>query len=98
MAQQSFLSAVIGVPHKDFGKAVAAVIFAKDGVMISAQDISNSIKDDLARFKQPKRIEFAEILPRNAMGKVQKNFLRAAYGGFFQESAPKGQTEHSKEN
>ena len=77
-------SAVIGVPHKDFGEAVVAVIVAQNGVVISAQDISNSIKDDLARFKQPKRIEFAEILPRNAMGKVQKNVLREAYDGVFQ--------------
>ena len=61
-----------------------AVIVAQNGVVISAQDISNSIKDDLARFKQPKRIEFAEILPRNAMGKVQKNVLREAYDGVFQ--------------
>ncbi|MCH9786066.1 MAG: malonyl-CoA synthase [Gammaproteobacteria bacterium] len=77
-------SAVIGVPHKDFGESVVAVIVAQNGVVISAQDISNSIKDDLARFKQPKRIEFAEILPRNAMGKVQKNVLREAYDGVFQ--------------
>jgi malonyl-CoA/methylmalonyl-CoA synthetase len=77
-------SAVIGVPHKDFGEAVVAVIVAQDGAEISAQDISNAIKDDLARFKQPKRIEFVEILPRNAMGKVQKNALREAYDGVFQ--------------
>ncbi|MGV6888413.1 malonate--CoA ligase [Rhodophyticola sp. SM2404] len=77
-------SAVIGVPHKDFGEAVVAVIVAQDGVEISAQDISNSIKDDLARFKQPKRIEFVQALPRNAMGKVQKNVLREAYDGVFQ--------------
>ncbi len=77
-------SAVIGVPHRDFGEAVVAVIVAQNGVVISAQDISNSIKDDLARFKQPKRIEFVEILPRNAMGKVQKNVLREAYDGVFQ--------------
>ena len=77
-------SAVIGVPHKDFGEAVVAVIVAQDGVEISAKDVSNMIKDNLARFKQPKRIEFAEILPRNAMGKVQKNVLREAYDGVFQ--------------
>ena len=77
-------SAVIGVPHKDFGEAVMAVIVAQDGVEISAKDVSNMIKDNLARFKQPKRIEFVQALPRNAMGKVQKNVLREAYDGVFQ--------------
>ncbi|MFK7837293.1 MAG: malonyl-CoA synthase [Sulfitobacter sp.] len=77
-------SAVIGVPHKDFGEAVVAVIVAQDGVEVSAKDVSNMIKDNLARFKQPKRIEFVQALPRNAMGKVQKNVLREAYDGVFQ--------------
>ena len=77
-------SAVIGVPHKDFGEAVVAVIVAQDGVEISAKDVSNMIKDNLARFKQPKSIEFVQALPRNAMGKVQKNVLREAYDGVFQ--------------
>ncbi len=77
-------SAVIGVPHKDFGEAVVAIIVAQDGVEISAKDVSNMIKDNLARFKQPKRIEFVQALPRNAMGKVQKNVLREAYDGVFQ--------------
>ncbi len=77
-------SAVIGVPHKDFGESVVAVIVAQDGVEISAKDVSNMIKDNLARFKQPKRIEFVQALPRNAMGKVQKNVLREAYDGVFQ--------------
>jgi malonyl-CoA/methylmalonyl-CoA synthetase len=77
-------SAVIGVPHKDFGEAVVAVIVAQDGVEISAEDVSNMIKDNLARFKQPKSIEFVEALPRNAMGKLQKNALREAYDGVFQ--------------
>ena len=77
-------SAVIGVPHKDFGEAVVAVIVAQDGVEISAKDVFNMIKDNLARFKQPKSIEFVQALPRNAMGKVQKNVLREAYDGVFQ--------------
>ena len=77
-------SAVIGVPHKDFGEAVVAVIVAQDGVEISAKDVSNMIKDNLARFKQPKSIEFVQALPLNAMGKVQKNVLREAYSGVFQ--------------
>ncbi|MDB2522084.1 malonyl-CoA synthase [Planktomarina temperata] len=77
-------SAVIGVPHKDFGEAVVAVIVAQDGVEISAKDVSNMIKDNLARFKQPKSIEFVQALPRNAMGKVQKNVLREVYDEVFQ--------------
>ena len=60
-----------------------AVIVAQDGVKISAKDVSNMIKDNLARFKQPKSIEFVQALPLNAMGKVQKNVLREAYDGVF---------------
>lgn len=77
-------SAVIGVPHPDFGEAVVAVIVAQAGAEISAQDILSGIKDKLAQFKQPKHIEFVDSLPRNAMGKVQKKALRAVYDGVFQ--------------
>ncbi|MGJ8583479.1 MAG: malonate--CoA ligase [Marinosulfonomonas sp.] len=76
-------SAVIGVPHPDFGEAVVAVVVAQSGAATSAADIMTGIKDDLARFKQPKRIEFVKSLPRNAMGKVQKNALREIYAGTF---------------
>ena len=76
-------SAVIGVPHPDFGEAVVAVVVAQSGAETSSADIMAGIKDDLARFKQPKRIDFVESLPRNAMGKVQKNVLREMYAGTF---------------
>jgi malonyl-CoA/methylmalonyl-CoA synthetase len=76
-------SAVIGVPHADFGEAVVAVVVARIGAETSAAKIMTGIKDDLARFKQPKRIKFVESLPRNAMGKVQKNTLREMYAGIF---------------
>jgi malonyl-CoA/methylmalonyl-CoA synthetase len=76
-------SAVIGVPHADFGEAVVAVVVAQGGAETSAADIMTGLKDDLARFKQPKRIDFVESLPRNAMGKVQKNVLREMYAGTF---------------
>lgn len=76
-------SAVIGVPHPDFGEAVVAVIVAQDGAEISAQEISFGIKDNLAGFKQPKRIKFVKALPRNAMGKVQKKALREVYAAEF---------------
>ncbi|SIT82238.1 malonyl-CoA/methylmalonyl-CoA synthetase [Yoonia rosea] len=76
-------SAVIGVPHPDFGEAVVAVVVVQNGAKTSAADIMTGIKDDLARFKQPKRIEFVKSLPRNAMGKVQKKALREEYDGTF---------------
>ncbi|WP_282159374.1 malonate--CoA ligase [Shimia thalassica] len=77
-------SAVIGVPHKDFGEAVVAVIVAQKGAAPMAEDISNGINHKLARYKQPKCIKFLDALPRNTMGKVQKNALREAYDTVFQ--------------
>ena len=78
-------SAVIGVPHPDFGEAVVAVIVAQDGAVISGQDILTGLKENLARFKQPKHIAFDKTLPRNAMGKVQKKALREQYDKTFQQ-------------
>jgi len=76
-------SAVIGVPHTDFGEAVVAVV-VKDGPLdIEAHDIMTSLADSLAKFKQPKEIIFLETLPRNTMGKVQKNQLRNTYKTLF---------------
>jgi malonyl-CoA/methylmalonyl-CoA synthetase len=71
-------SAVIGVPHADFGEAVVAVIVA-DGNAPTAEDVIAHCKTQLANFKVPKRVEIIEILPRNAMGKVQKNLLRERF-------------------
>ncbi|MDN3638817.1 malonyl-CoA synthase [Simiduia curdlanivorans] len=71
-------SAVIGVPHADFGEAVLAVIVA-DGQAPSAEHIIQHCKTQLANFKVPKRVEFVATLPRNAMGKVQKNILREQF-------------------
>ncbi|MDO9246507.1 MAG: malonyl-CoA synthase, partial [Phenylobacterium sp.] len=72
-------SAVIGLPHPDFGEAVAAVVIGSgdEAAMIA------TLRESLASFKAPKRIFFVEDLPRNAMGKVQKNLLRATYAGTF---------------
>ncbi|MEC9252330.1 MAG: AMP-binding protein, partial [Pseudomonadota bacterium] len=67
-------SAVIGVPHPDFGEAVIAVV-ASD-IDIGLGDVTAVLTDKLARFKQPKRLLRVDELPRNAMGKVQKNTLR----------------------
>lgn len=76
-------SAVIGAPHQDFGEAVVAVIVAQPGATLTAEDISSGIKDKLARYKHPKCIKFVEALPRNTMGKVEKNALRKAYDRVF---------------
>ena len=76
-------SAVFGVPHTDFGEGVVALVVCHQGQQISEEDILLSLKETLARFKQPKRIFFAENLPRNVMGKVQKNILREQYKDLF---------------
>jgi malonyl-CoA/methylmalonyl-CoA synthetase len=74
-------SAVIGLPDADFGEAVAAVVVREKGATIDEAAIRDALQTRLAKFKWPKQIVFAEDLPRNAMGKVQKNILRATYGG-----------------
>jgi malonyl-CoA/methylmalonyl-CoA synthetase len=75
-------SAVIGVPHPDFGEAVAAVIVAKPGEAPTECEVVAAMKERLANFKVPKRVYFVDDLPRNAMGKVQKNVLRERYASF----------------
>jgi len=75
-------SAVIGVPHRDFGEAVVAVIVRSDD-RLEATAVEAALAGQLARFKQPKAILFAEALPRNSMGKVQKAELRKAHAGLF---------------
>ncbi len=72
-------SAVIGLPHADFGEAVTAVVVRQPGSDLGEADILAALSEKLARFKQPKRIIFVADLPRNAMGKVQKNVLREEY-------------------
>jgi malonyl-CoA/methylmalonyl-CoA synthetase len=72
-------SAVIGVPHRDFGEGVTAVVVAKPGEAPSEADILAGLDGHLARYKQPKRVVFVDALPRNVMGKVQKNQLRERF-------------------
>lgn len=74
-------SAVIGLPHADLGEAVTAVVVASRGAQSSEVDIIAAVRDQLAGFKVPKRVFIVADLPRNAMGKVQKNILRKQYGG-----------------
>ena len=75
-------SAVIGVPHPDLGEAVVAVVTRTDPALDEAA-LLDALQSGLARFKQPRRILFAEALPRNAMGKVQKAALREVHGQLF---------------
>ena len=77
-------SAVIGLPHRDFGEAVTAVVVRVPGAAVDEFAIREALEGRLARFKQPKRVLFVEALPRNAMGKVQKAALREAYKGTYQ--------------
>ncbi|HUP30444.1 MAG TPA: AMP-binding protein, partial [Usitatibacter sp.] len=72
-------SAVVGVPHPDFGEAVTAVVVPRGGVVPREADLIAALKARLANFKVPKRVYVVEELPRNAMGKVQKNVLRDRY-------------------
>ena len=75
-------SAVVGVPHPDFGEAVTAVLVPRPGVPAPTEaEVIAWLKSRLANFKVPKRVFLVEELPRNTMGKVQKNVLRERYSG-----------------
>ncbi|MBN8533818.1 MAG: malonyl-CoA synthase [Rhizobiales bacterium] len=76
-------SAVIGLPHKDFGEGVTAVVVPVKGAALSEKDILAAIEQRLAKFKQPKRVIVVDELPRNTMGKVQKNVLRETYRDLY---------------
>jgi len=76
-------SAVFGVPHPDFGEGVTAAVVAKPGAVLSEEAIIDSVKARLARYKVPKRIFVVDELPRNTMGKVQKNALRKAFAAIY---------------
>ena len=72
-------SAVIGVPHADFGEAVVAVVVGRPGAQIDEAAMIGTLKARIANFKVPKRVHVVEELPRNTMGKVQKNVLRQQF-------------------
>jgi malonyl-CoA/methylmalonyl-CoA synthetase len=75
-------SAVIGVPHRDFGEAVVAVVVPSDSALDTGS-ISASLAMRIAKFKQPKAVILADALPRNTMGKVQKAELRKTHADLF---------------
>ena len=76
-------SAVIGLPHPDFGEAVAAVVVGARDAAPAPEAIVEKLRGQIANFKVPKRVWVVDELPRNAMGKVQKNLLRQRYAATF---------------
>ena len=76
-------SAVIGAPHPDFGEGVVAVVVARPGAKPDAAALIAALKSRIANFKVPKHLFVVDDLPRNTMGKVQKNLLRDKHKGLF---------------
>jgi malonyl-CoA/methylmalonyl-CoA synthetase len=76
-------SAVVGVPHPDFGEAVVAVVVPRAGARVEPEAVIAALRAAIAHFKVPKHVRVAEALPRNAMGKVQKTLLREELAGVF---------------
>ena len=76
-------SAVIGVPHPDFGEGVVAVVVITKAAQLDDKQIIAHLADRLAKFKQPKHVFIVDDLPRNTMGKVQKNLLRDQHKYIF---------------
>jgi malonyl-CoA/methylmalonyl-CoA synthetase len=76
-------SAVIGIPHKDFGEGVTAVVVAHKGAELDSKAMLSELEQRLAKFKLPKLLIIVDDLPRNTMGKVQKNILRETYKDIY---------------
>ncbi|WP_438276687.1 malonate--CoA ligase [Nitrobacter sp.] len=81
-------SAVIGVSHPDFGEGVTALVVRDKDAAVTEADVLDALKDRLAKFKRPKRVIFVDELPRNTMGKVQKNILRDTYADLYRRNWP----------
>ncbi len=77
-------SAVIGVPHADFGEGVVGILVPQPNAQLDVDLIMKNLQSQLARFKQPKQMIVVNELPRNTMGKVQKNLLRERYAEILQ--------------
>ena len=78
-------SAVVGLPHPDFGEGVTAIVVAREDSSVDETGIKLQLANRLARYKQPKRVFFCDQLPRNSMGKIQKNLLRDQYRDIYLE-------------
>jgi len=76
-------SAVVGVPHPDFGEAVVAVVVPRPGATVDGAEVAARLRTQIANFKVPKQVFVVPELPRNAMGKVQKNLLRDQHRSLF---------------
>jgi len=76
-------SAVVGVPHPDFGETVVGFLVPQKGAALDLEAIAVAAAKSLARFKHPRKLIVLDELPRNTMGKVQKNILRTDYAGLF---------------
>lgn len=81
-------SAVIGLPHPDLGEGVTAVIVPEEMAALTEGQVSAALQGRIARYKQPKRVLFVDQLPRNVMGKVQKNELRVRFKDTYDSWAP----------
>jgi malonyl-CoA/methylmalonyl-CoA synthetase len=79
-------SAVIGVLHRDFGEGVTAVVVKRPDSLLDEKQVLAALSERLAKYKQPKRVIFVPDLPRNTMGKVQKNVLRETYKDLYAEA------------
>jgi malonyl-CoA/methylmalonyl-CoA synthetase len=82
-----FESAVIGIPHRDLGEGVTAVVVRAGDAAVDERTIMAALEGRLAKFKLPKRLVFVDELPRNTMGKVQKNVLRERFADLYAQSA-----------
>ena len=81
-------SAVVGLPHPDFGEGVTAIVVPKDGAVIDKACVLDALSGTLARYKQPKTVMVVDALPRNVMGKVQKNELRGRFADLYAPARP----------
>jgi len=77
-------SAVIGVPHRDFGEAVTALVVCREGAKLDERDVLQAVTGRLAKFKRPKRVVMVDEFPRNALGKIRKDMLRNSFAGLYE--------------